>query len=90
MLEVLLAMGLVATSWMALSVTYQQLILRQGQLNERRVQLRQEIDRHEIALLGKTPSNHLSPNLEKAVNESIGMSRRSGTFSRSGSSPGKK
>jgi hypothetical protein len=76
LLEVLVAMGLVATSWMALSNTYQGMILRLGQVQEKKVALREEMDRHELTLIPTQfgNSNQVSRKLE---DESTGMSRRS-------------
>ena len=72
-----MAMSLVATSWVGLSNIYQGMILRLGQLEEKRVELRKEMDRHELAILTAAQSNNSNPILRKLVDESIGVSRRS-------------
>ena len=75
--EVLLAMGLVATSWMALGNSYQYQILRLGQLEEQREKIKKEVDQHEISVFTATQFNNANPVSRKPANESIGMSRRS-------------
>ncbi|OYW78927.1 MAG: hypothetical protein B7Z19_06270, partial [Polynucleobacter sp. 32-46-5] len=77
LLEVLVAMSLVASAWVGLSTIYQGMILRLGQLQEKRVELRKEIDRHELAILTAAQRNNSSPTSGKLADESIGMSRRS-------------
>jgi hypothetical protein len=77
LLEVLVAMSLVASSWMGLSNTYQGMILRLGQLQEKKVELRKEMDRHELAILIAAQSNNSNQISGKLVDESIGVSRRS-------------
>ena len=49
LLEVLVAMTLVVTSWISLGNTYQKLVLSMGQLREKRVQIHQELDQQEIS-----------------------------------------
>jgi hypothetical protein len=70
-------MSLVASSWMGLSTIYQGMILRLGQLQEKRVELRKEMDRHEIAILAAAQPNHSNQTSRKLADESIGVSRRS-------------
>ena len=70
-------MSLVASSWMGLSNTYQGMILRLGQLQEKRVELRKEMDRHELAILTATQSKNSNQISRKLADESIGMPRRS-------------
>jgi type II secretory pathway component PulJ len=77
LLEVLVAMSLVASTWVGLSNIYQGMILRLGQLQEKRVELRKEMDRHELAMLAAAQPNNLNPASRKLANESIGVSRRS-------------
>jgi hypothetical protein len=76
LLEVLVVMTLVASSWMGLSNVYQGMILRLGQLEEKRVGLRKEMDRHELTILTAAQSNNSNPISRKLAYESIGMSRR--------------
>ena len=90
LLEVLIAMGLVATSWMALGNTYQYQILRLGQLQEQREQIKKEVDQHEILVFTSTRSSNTSTASRKLVNESIGMSRRSRPVSSVGRTINKK
>ena len=77
LLEVLVAMSLIASSWMGLSNIYQGMILRLGQIEEKRVELRKEMDRHELAILTAAQSNNSNQISRKLTDESIGMSRRS-------------
>ena len=76
LLEVLVAMSLVATSWMALSNTYQGMILRLGQVEARGVALRKVMDRHELAILTAAQFSNSIQVSRKLADESIGMSRR--------------
>ncbi|QWE18921.1 hypothetical protein C2747_01375 [Polynucleobacter corsicus] len=77
LLEVLVAMSLVASSWVGLSNIYQGMILRLGQLEEKRVGLRKEMDQHELAILTAAQSNNSNQTSRKLADESIGVSRRS-------------
>ena len=77
LLEVLVAMSLVASSWIGLSNTYQGMILRLGQLQEKRVELRKQMDRHELSILNAAQLNNPHQISRKLADESIGMSRRS-------------
>jgi Zn-dependent M16 (insulinase) family peptidase len=77
LLEVLVAMSLVASSWMGLSNTYQRMILRLGQLQEKKAELRKEMDRHELTILAAAQLKNSNPNSRKLADESIGVSRRS-------------
>lgn len=76
LLEVLLAMSLVASSWIGLSNTYHAMTLRLSQLQEKRIALRKEMDWHELAILTAIQFDNLNPTSRKLVNESIGVSRR--------------
>ncbi|QWE16901.1 prepilin-type N-terminal cleavage/methylation domain-containing protein [Polynucleobacter sp. AP-Nino-20-G2] len=73
LLEVLVAMTLVATSWISLGNTYQKLVLGMGQVREKRVQIQKELDQHEIA---QAEASKVRLPKEGVLNESIGMSRR--------------
>ena len=77
LLEVLVAMSLVASSWMGLSAIYQGMILRLGQLQEKRVELRREMDRHELVILTAAQGINSNQTSRKLADESIGVSRRS-------------
>jgi hypothetical protein len=83
-------MSLVASSWMGLSNTYQRMILRLGQLQEKRAEVRKEMDRHELAILTAAHLNHSNQISRKLADESIGMSRRSRPISSSNRSTHKK
>ena len=83
-------MSLVASSWMGLSNNYQGMILRLGQLQEKRAELRKEMDRHELAILTAAHLNHSNQIARKLADESIGMSRRSRPISNSNRSTHKK
>lgn len=76
LLEVLVAMGLIASGWMALSNTYQGMILRLGQVAERGVALRKIMDQHELAILTATQLSHSNQITRKLADEPTGMSRR--------------
>jgi hypothetical protein len=90
LLEVLVAMSLVASSWMGLSNNYQGMILRLSQLQEKRAELRKEMDRHELAILTVAQLNNSNQISRKLADESIGMSRRSRPISSLGRTTHKK
>ena len=90
LLEVLVAMSLVATSWLALVGTYQGVILRLGQLQVKRDEIRIVLDRHEMALLNTAQFSPINSSLRKLPNESVGISRRSHPFPHPSSPPDKK
>ena len=75
--EVLVAMSLVASSWVGLSNVYQGMVLYLGQLQEKRAVLRKEMDKHELAILTAAQSNNSNQISRKLADESIGVSRRS-------------
>lgn len=77
LLEVLVAMSLVTSSWVVLGDTYQQMVLRWGQLQEQRVQMKHTLDQYELALLTHAQSKNLSHQPRKSLHESTRMSRRS-------------
>jgi Tfp pilus assembly protein PilV len=83
LLEVLIAMSLVSGSWMGLSNIYQGMILRLGQLQEKRAELRKEI-------LTTTQLNKQNKISRKLADESIGVSRRSRPVSSLGRTTHKK
>jgi len=82
LLEVLVAMSIVTGSWMALGNTYQQMVLRLGQLQEQREQMKQALDQHELALVNASQSKNQRHQARKSLHESTGMSRRSRPVSR--------
>ena len=73
-------MSLVASSWIGLSNIYQGMVLRLGQLQEKKVELRKEMDRHELTILAAAQLNNSNPTSRKLADESIGVSRRSRPF----------
>jgi hypothetical protein len=83
-------MSLIASSWVGLSNIYQEMILRLGQLEEKRVGLRKEMDRHELAILTAVQSNNSNLISRKLADESIGVSRRSCPISSPGRTTHKK
>jgi hypothetical protein len=70
-------MSLVSSSWIGLNNAYQGMVLRLGQLQEKRAELRKEMDRHELAILNTAQLNNPNQISRKLADESIGMSRRS-------------
>lgn len=85
-----MVMSLVASSWMALTSTYQGMILRLGQLQEKRLELGREMDRHELSILAAAQLNYANQTPGKLADEPIGMSRRSRPIPRSGRTTHKK
>jgi Tfp pilus assembly protein PilV len=73
LLEVLVAMGLILGSWMALVATYQSLTLRTAQEDNKRTQLRKEFDAFEI---GEQVRANANTPLQGMSNESTRMSGR--------------
>jgi hypothetical protein len=90
LLEVLVAMSLIASIWVGLSNTYQGMVLRLGQLQEKRAELRKEMDMHEFAILTAAQANNSNPILRKLADESIGMSHRPRSISSLGRTTHKK
>ena len=69
-------MGLIASGWMALSNTYQGMILRLGQVAAREVALRKAMDQHELAILTTAQLSNSKQVSRKLADEPTGMSRR--------------
>ena len=65
LLEMLVTMSLVMTSWIALENTFQHMILRLGQLQEKRVQMKRELDQYELSLFTKRQESKDSHRLKK-------------------------
>lgn len=84
LLEALVAMSLILTSWMALSHTYQGLALRFGQTQEKRMLARKELDQFEIRL------HTIAPTHRGHLNEPTGMFDRASTKSGSRNPPHQK
>ena len=70
-------MSLVVSSWVGLSNIYQGMILRLGQLEEKRAELRKDMYRHELAISTAAQLNNSKKFSRKLADESIGVSRRS-------------
>ncbi|MFM2029385.1 MAG: hypothetical protein RL517_576 [Pseudomonadota bacterium] len=74
LLEVLVAMSLVATSWMASESSYHRLVFRIGQIQSKKAEIKKELDQYEISRSTALQSqNH---DFKSNLNESSGMSRR--------------
>ena len=69
LLEVLVAMSLVAISWIGLGNAYQLLILRLGQEQHKRLKIHQELDQHEI-------HQHKLQQFRLSINESARVPHR--------------
>jgi hypothetical protein len=80
LLEVLVALSLVVSSWVALGSVYQGIILRLGQLQEKRDAITKELDRHEMDLLNTVQFSSSTSTLRKLPYEFVGMSRRPHPF----------
>jgi hypothetical protein len=74
LLEVLVLMSLIATSWITLGDTHQALGLRFMREQEKRIQIKQELDQHEITQSILARQN--SPSPKSFLNESSRVSRR--------------
>lgn len=75
-------MSVIASSWIGLGNAYQALGLRFGQEQKKRLQIKQELDQHEI-VQSHLAKQHL-PRPQGLVNESPRMSRRHGNVPHSG------
>lgn len=88
LLELLVAMSIVASSWIALEGSYHHLVLKMGQIHVKKAAINRELDQYEIALFTTMQSG--IPDSKVGLNESSGMSRRSRLISRSSSTINKK
>ena len=88
LLEVLVAMSIVAGSWIALEGTYHRLVLRMAQIQVRKAVINRERDQYEVALFTAMQSD--KPDTKVVLNEPSGMSRRSRFIPHSGDSVNKK
>jgi prepilin-type N-terminal cleavage/methylation domain-containing protein len=88
LLEVLVAMSIVASSWIALEGSYQHLVLRMALVQEKKAAINRESDQYEIALFTAMQSD--KPDSKLVLNESSGMSRRSRLIPRAGGPVNKK
>ena len=80
LLEVLVAMSIVASSWIALEGSYQHLVLRMALVQGKKAAINRESDQYEIALFISMQSN--KPDSKVVLSESSGVSRRSSLIHR--------
>ena len=88
LLEVLVAMSIVASSWIALEGSYQHLVLKTVLVQGKKAAINRESDQYEIALFTSMQSN--KPDSKVVLSESSGVSRRSSSIPRAGRSINKK
>lgn len=88
LLEVLVAMSIVAGSWVALEGSYHRLVLRMAQIQAKKAVINRERDQYEAALFAAMQSN--KPNSKVALSEPSGVSSRSRVITRAGGSLDKK
>ena len=88
LLEVLLATSIVAGRWIALEGSYYRLVLKMAQIQVKKAAINGERDQYEVALFTAMQSDQ--PDAKVVLNESSGMSRRSGLIPHSGSSVNQK
>jgi Tfp pilus assembly protein PilV len=90
LLEVLVAMSLIASSWMTLGTSYQQMVLRLGKSHEQRVQMKKEADQYELTIFSASPSNREIHDARGLINEPSRVSRRPRLITHSGGATDKK
>ena len=88
LLEALVAMSIVASSWIALEGSYYRLVLKMTQIQVKKVAVNGERDQYEVALFTAMQSDQ--PDAKVVLNESSGMSRRSRLVPHSGVSVNQK
>ena len=88
LLEVLVAMSIVASSWIALEGSYQHLVVRMALVQGKKAAINRESDQYEIALFTSMQSN--KPDSKVVLSESSGVSRRSSSIPRAGRPVNKK
>ena len=76
LLEVLVAMSLIASSWITIGGAYQQMALRLGKSQEQRAQMKKEADQYELTLLAANQLNREINPIRGLVNEPSRVSRR--------------
>lgn len=74
LIEVLVAMSLVTSAWVALEGSYYRLVLRMGQIQNKKTEVNKELDQHEIEFFTGKPSADSNPKV--SINESTRVSRR--------------
>jgi Tfp pilus assembly protein PilV len=76
LLEVLVAMSLIASSWMTLGTAYQQMVLRLGKSQEQIVQMKKEADQYELKVFAASQSIREIHHARGLFNEPSRVSRR--------------
>ena len=82
LLEVLVAMSIVASSWIVLEGSYQHLVLKTVLVQGKKAAINRESDQYEIALFTSMQSN--KPESKVDLSESSGVSRRPSLIPRAG------
>jgi Tfp pilus assembly protein PilV len=90
LIEVLVAMSLIAGSWMTLGTAYQQMVLRLGRSQEQRVQMKKEADQYELTVLAASQVNREINHARGLKNEPSRVSRRPRHISHPGGAIDKK
>lgn len=84
LLEVLIAMSMVASTWIAVMDSYSKLAMHLGALEKKRASVYRELDKYEIhfsrnQVINEVPINHTKKD-QDLIYEASRMSRRSGTL----------
>jgi hypothetical protein len=84
LLEVLVAMSLVASTWIVVIDSYSKLVLHFGLLEKKRASIYHELDKYEIHFsrnqaMNKTHISHIKKD-QDLIHEASRMSRRSGAL----------
>jgi len=90
LLEVLVAMSLIASSWMTLGTTYQQMVLRLGKSQEQRVKMKREADQYEFTVFATSQFNREMNRTRGLINEPSRVPRRPHLITHSGGTIDKK
>jgi hypothetical protein len=69
-------MSLIASSWITIGGTYQQMALRLGKSQEQRVQIKKEADQYELTLVAAGQLKREMNSIRGLVNEPSRVSRR--------------
>ena len=88
LLEVLVAMSIVASSWIVLEGSYYRLVLKMAQIQVKKAAINGGRDQYEVALFTAMQSD--KQDTKVVLNESSGMSRRSRRIPHSGGSVNQK
>jgi hypothetical protein len=94
LLEVLLAMSLIAGSWLTLGNIFQQLVLRLGQLESKKLLMGKSMDQHELSQFGAKQAHRsatsLTPHPKELPHEPSRVSGRPRNSKHSSRTPIKK